>query len=98
MGSGPRFELFKALGINYYGFHVKKNKIYDYLSFGVCSVLIGTTIYLGVTFVYNWRQSMILLRYHHAKLEVERAKYIEQIKIARENGLLPPRTDLNLKK
>ncbi|BAM39147.1 hypothetical protein TOT_010000608 [Theileria orientalis strain Shintoku] len=48
MPSGPRFELFKSLGINYYGFHVRKNKIYDYLSVGVCSVLIGTTIYLGL--------------------------------------------------
>lgn len=62
MGSGPRFELFKALGINYYGFHVKKNKIYDYLSFGVCSVLIGTTIYLGTsifTIFTIWHESHI---------------------------------------
>ncbi|UVC54111.1 hypothetical protein MACJ_003444 [Theileria orientalis] len=92
MPSGPRFELFKSLGINYYGFHVRKNKIYDYISAGVCSVLIGTTIYLGVNFVYSWRQSMTMLRYHHAKLELERKNYIEQISIARQNNLLPPRS------
>ncbi|GFE54187.1 hypothetical protein BaOVIS_015910 [Babesia ovis] len=91
MKGGARFEIFRALGINYYGFHVRKNKIYDYISVVVCTSLIGTSIYLGVSFVYNWRQSMQLLRYHHARLEVEREGYIKLIKEAREKNLLPPR-------
>lgn len=91
MKGGARFEVFRALGLNYYGFHVRKNKIYDRISFVVCCTLIGTSVYLGISCVYTWRQSMNLLRYHHARLEVERGEYIRLIKEAREKNLIPPR-------
>lgn len=98
MKGGARFEVFRALGINYYGFHVRKNKVYDYISYVICTTLIGTSVYLGISFVYNWRKSMNLLRYHHARLEVERAEYIRMIKEAREKKLIPPRQPVSANK
>lgn len=92
MAVGPRFEVFKSLGLNYYGFHVRKEKVYNVLSLGISTVLIGFTTYMAVTFVLNWRYTITLLRYHNSKLELERESYIKQIREARLKGLLPNRT------
>ncbi|EKX73695.1 hypothetical protein BEWA_037310 [Theileria equi strain WA] len=91
MAAGPRFEVFKALGLNYYGFHVRKEKVYNVFAAGISTFLLGFTAYMAVTFVCNWRSTILFVRYHNAKLELEREGYIKQISEARDKGLLPPR-------
>lgn len=68
MKGGARFEVFRALGLNYYGFHVRKNKIYDRISFVVCCTLIGTSVYLGMLGMFDIIALRNLLRIHLAAI------------------------------
>ncbi|CTQ40819.1 conserved Plasmodium protein, unknown function [Babesia microti strain RI] len=84
----PRFQLFNYFRINYYSFHLKKERFYDYMCIGISSALVGYTAYLAFAFVANWRTTMKLLRYHQDRMECERKRLLNIVRDARNNGII----------
>ena len=51
---------------------------------------IGATIYVGVTVVQTWNQSVHRTWQHYARKERERTELMDLICVARDKGDLPP--------
>mmetsp|Transcript_96 Transcript_96/g.58 ORF Transcript_96/g.58 Transcript_96/m.58 type:complete len:92 (+) Transcript_96:131-406(+) len=75
---------------NWYSFALYRYKVYDVIWKVSAYSCIGATIYMGVTVVQTWNQSVHRTWQHYARKERERAELMDFIRQARDKGTLPP--------
>mmetsp|Transcript_58348 Transcript_58348/g.155334 ORF Transcript_58348/g.155334 Transcript_58348/m.155334 type:complete len:91 (-) Transcript_58348:85-357(-) len=75
--------------LNWYGFALYRFKFYDVAWRTTAYACMGATIYLGVTVVQVWNESVQRTWQHYARKERERAELMDLIRRAREEERLP---------
>ncbi|CBZ56054.1 conserved hypothetical protein [Neospora caninum Liverpool] len=75
---------------NWHAFFLRKERWYDKIYTVGVVTLVGVTIYQGVSTFQNWNTTLQRLYLHYVKKEKARKDLAELIRMARENGVLPP--------
>mmetsp|Transcript_93250 Transcript_93250/g.268518 ORF Transcript_93250/g.268518 Transcript_93250/m.268518 type:complete len:95 (+) Transcript_93250:122-406(+) len=75
---------------NWYSFALYRYKVYDVIWKVSATAVIGANIYLAVSLVQTWNESVHRTWQHYARKERERAELMDYIRQAREKGVLPP--------
>ncbi|OEH76179.1 hypothetical protein cyc_09020 [Cyclospora cayetanensis] len=89
---GSRYKPFQFIWnrFSYSAFHIRRERLYDRLYAVVAATMIAFTVFQGANIVYIWQDAVHHNYRHYLLKEKTRKELAEMIRVAREEGRLPP--------